>query len=376
MCIGKASYKREISQKQVELVRQFVRSEFSVENPEYPCGLCNSCHSKLYKKARDPESELDIEPFTPQKSINLRSQSTCTCRICDVAKVNGFESKTLTKKRGRPCSKPESQSVGTPITVCDKCLTKLYPGCNHECNRSTKLENIESYLLSPTKSTSAKLFKRQKQEAAVPKPVSISAENLSTIGINMNMSVRKSRELAQQIRQAAGSRSIIEKGAQAQIRDDRHVLDDHFQCENLLFLEENTKTKEKRKFFEHTIICKDVNHLISEIIRHRHPESCSVMIRLGLDGGRGFLKFCLNVFNVDDPVSKCSEIAKKFKDSGVKKALILAISQGVQENYQNLKKMWIKLGLRSMAYPFTIATDMKLINILLGMQNHLSLIHI
>ena len=60
-------------------------------------------------------------------------------------------------------------------------------------------------------------------------------------------------------------------------------------------------------------------------------------------------------------------------DSGVKKVFVIAICPDVQENYQNFKKLWWRVGLNNLKYQFTIATDLKLINILLGLQNHSSM---
>ena len=44
----------------------------------------------------------------------------------------------------------------------------------------------------------------------------------------------------------------------------------------------------------------------------------------------------------------------------------------VPENYQNVKKLWLNLGFQILDRRFTIATDLKLYNILLGMMSHSS----
>ena len=66
-----------------------------------------------------------------------------------------------------------------------------------------------------------------------------------------------------------------------------------------------------------------------------------------MDGGGGFLKVCLNVFDLkkDHPSEEDeSQTPKKkkrldeiFKDSGVKKTMIIALVPEVQENYSNIK---------------------------------------
>ena len=94
-------------------------------------------------------------------------------------------------------------------------------------------------------------------------------------------------------------------------------------------------------------------------------------MRVGLDSGGGFLKVCMSIFNLSGTTSQ-KVSAKKFKDSGVKKVIIIAISPNVPENYVNIKKMWLNIGLHTTSRKFTIATDLKLCNILLGLMSHSS----
>lgn len=90
-----------------------------------------------------------------------------------------------------------------------------------------------------------------------------------------------------------------------------------------------------------------------------------MLVRVGIDGGGGFLKICLSVFPMTREAEKSS-----FKDSGVKRLFILAIAADIQENYENMTKLWYGLKLHLIETPFTIATDLKLCNILLGLMAH------
>lgn len=84
----------------------------------------------------------------------------------------------------------------------------------------------------------------------------------------------------------------------------------------------------------------------------------------------------LNIFAIDSENSPgmcaASSSGKYFKDSGVKKTIILAITPDIQENYSNVKKLWIALDLKNLQsqLEFCIATDLKLVNILLGIMAH------
>ena len=63
--------------------------------------------------------------------------------------------------------------------------------------------------------------------------------------------------------------------------------------------------------------------------------------------------------------------AHKFKDTGVKQLFILAVVPNSQENYDNVDQLFSALKIS----PFngTIATDLKLANILAGIMSHSSL---
>ena len=77
---------------------------------------------------------------------------------------------------------------------------------------------------------------------------------------------------------------------------------------------------------------------MEKIIFHRNLDN--PLIKIGIDGGGGFLKNCLNIFHHDhysEVINKAPKNRKfdKYLNSGVKKILILAIVPEVQENYSN-----------------------------------------
>ena len=101
-------------------------------------------------------------------------------------------------------------------------------------------------------------------------------------------------------------------------------------------------------------------------MRKRNLNRDDLFIRIGIDGGGGFLKIGLSVFELDETATiisaRCklsSGLTSKFKDSGVKRSFILALVPDVQENYRNVKLLWIKTGLNTMRHQFSIACDLK-----------------
>ena len=125
-------------------------------------------------------------------------------------------------------------------------------------------------------------------------------------------------------------------------------------------------------FKESTIVWTDLCNFFDLVLQKRLLEnSKSLLVKVGIDNRGGFLKICLSVFDMDNLVSGSKvALSNKFKDSGVKKVFLVAAVSDVLENYQNVKKLWLKLGLQNRDRRFTIATDLKLCNIILGMMLH------
>ena len=108
-----------------------------------------------------------------------------------------------------------------------------------------------------------------------------------------------------------------------------------------------------------------VEHVIES--RNLNPED--VILRVSLDGGGEFIKVCLSIFDPEITLrGKC--LSKQFKDTGVKKAFIIALVPDTPEIQHNVKRLWINTGLDSLERRFTIATDLKMINILIGLMSH------
>ena len=122
---------------------------------------------------------------------------------------------------------------------------------------------------------------------------------------------------------------------------------DFFEIQKLVHRWENKETKVEENFDQPTIICNNVSVLIEMILQKRERvETDNVLI--GVDGGGGFFKFCMLIFDINDPfpyLKSC--LSKKFKESGVKRVFLLSLVQDVPENYVNLKRIWLSLGLPS-----------------------------
>ena len=97
-------------------------------------------------------------------------------------------------------------------------------------------------------------------------------------------------------------------------------------------------------------------------------------LKIGIDGGGGFLKVCLNVLS-DDIIPMKKRLffkdgisSKKLKSTSVKKLIILAIAPGIKENYENVAQILMTLKLDELPSTPTVryAADLKMVNLLLG----------
>ena len=121
-------------------------------------------------------------------------------------------------------------------------------------------------------------------------------------------------------------------------------------------------------------MCSNLTGLIDEILsKRKRVDGESILVKISIDGGGGFRKMCLSVFDIHDPLPKANNaMSKKFLEFGVKKVFVIGIVPDISENYINMKRLCLNSGVDKLLQKYTIATDLKLCNILLGMMSHSS----
>ena len=156
------------------------------------------------------------------------------------------------------------------------------------------------------------------------------------------------------------------------IQEKNRQLKNFFELQKLVYRLEDKDTKIVKHTELPTIVCSNLPALIDIILQKRQRDKNSVWIKISIDGGCGFLKLCLSIFDINDPCSKSNSVlSKKFLELGVKKAFIIGLVPDVSEHYVNVKRIWINCGINNLKN-YTIATDLKLCNVLLGMMSHSS----
>lgn len=86
------------------------------------------------------------------------------------------------------------------------------------------------------------------------------------------------------------------------------------------------------------VYCRCILGFVDYIKARRNIQDIQLLV--GIDGGQGSLKFILTIEDLHDASNK-----PNFKDSGVQRCFLLAIAENVQENFENVEKIWTKLEL-------------------------------
>ena len=191
-------------------------------------------------------------------------------------------------------------------------------------------------------------------------------------GIQQDLGISNSQTkiLLHNIRLASGSRNIIEKNAFVKIQEENRQLDSFFKLNKLVYRVEEKETKITKNMEFPTTVCSDLPELIYMVLEKCKRERDSVLIKVSVDGGGGFLKICASIFEIGNSTPRVSgALSKKFLESGVKKILIVGLVPDVSENYANVKRLWINCDVEKLRN-YTVATDLKLCNILMGMMSH------
>ena len=386
--------KRNISSSELSFIQSHLIEGYTTHNLDFPCALCDHCHAVLNERINNDcgnFSTTQIASYDPERPLLLRNTMSCDCKICKVAKSTIFPKKK--QKRGRPKSlTEEAETPPTVVKICSKCFSPVGKGHPHNCSRRSKVDNIHR-LLSGTPTTSQRVASRIIKEAKtpylatlgsnllpiaastpIPKKQLFTTENISMIQKDPNLSNTQVLTLAEDLRASAGSRQLIEGRLREKLRGINRQLGDLFESKVCTFAKEDLKHKSRDNFEQHVVICNDLNALIDTMIETRGIKEDDMLVRIGLDGGGGFMKICLSVFDMNCAQNReyGKRLEEKFKDSGVKKVMIIAIVPEIQGNYVNVKRLWLESGIDKLKRNFTIATDLKLCNILLGLMSHSS----
>ena len=97
--------------------------------------------------------------------------------------------------------------------------------------------------------------------------------------------------------------------------------------------------------------------------------------KIGIDGGGDHFKVTMNL--VDEEIkpgspTNAKKQKKRHKNTSVRTTFIIACVEAIPETRANVKTILDKLNLHSEKFAFTLNSDLKLINIIVGIQGHTS----
>lgn len=377
--------------------------------------LCPKCEKSLHKASKCGQTIKipELEKFTQRVTRSSSKSQKCLCFLCTLMSHNKHEnflkaSEQVTEQRKKSTLKPVTVKVQNQEKRCSQCFSIISRGKKHKCHRTGLVENLTDSVdrLDDTKlkeQVVSKLLKKiatsknnlddtskNKRDISVSlsqnrgkllnvtlrltehKAPVIYANSLKKMQTTLNLSKRKVLTVAKFIRSETKNPNIIETNFKNKLDEMSHVLDDLFETQKFNFVhEEGGIMKECAKI---AIQCKNVPELIYYVIGQRNLTN--VHIKIGIDGGGGFLKVTLSVQpSYEDTINNLSTSKQNnhstFKESGVKKIFIIFLAPSTQENYTNVALIWSSLKLNEILG--TVSTDLKLANILTGLMTSASL---
>lgn len=120
--------------------------------------------------------------------------------------------------------------------------------------------------------------------------------------------------------------------------------------------------EDKGKEIRNLVVVKDCSGFILQLIKERGLNPGKTLVRVSIDGGQGFLKFCANVFEPEELDKKAHEIhsnsarelgdgqSSNYLGSGVQKIQILAMAEDTSETYENMRTILDLLNLENLGY--------------------------
>lgn len=280
-----------------------IKFDFDLSDRRIPKGICSSCRNCVVRTGIEPKSsenwnEIIVTPDT-------RSKHSCSCKICNIAKQQG---RPMKRKPGPPADSPPVK-----IKVCDKCLTVIGKGLSHKCT-SVSLKNnvlqkissevkvgeqIASHVIRDKLEDSSKVIKLTSeagrpltvtvgQQSKVTENKQISVTDMLHLQSKLSISNTKTVKLATELRLIMKDRSIIQPGLKDALPKVDAIFSELFDYCNVLFEVKQNNEIKKEQF--PMIFCNDVDALVKQIIDVKEGNPHEEIVKIGIDGGRGFLK--------------------------------------------------------------------------------------
>lgn len=412
ICFKKVKGLQIINKVQSDIIEKHIISGISLLDERLPIVLCVSCRIVVDKYNNDDfslslrDKIFDYSKLKDTKPITRTSPATCSCLVCSIVRSSAIGK--VSDKKGKTCQSQTSTLSAPPISIkiCSACLTQIGRGMPHTCLTVDRYHNIKSFIETSPDKTDEKIvtsilknkqistndcIRLTRPQGGMPlsvnignKPTStqpsISVDDFKQITQHLDISINKSLTLAKDLRIVSAKRKIIMPGLKQKLVESSHTLDELYAVKML-----NLKAKISPKVYDFVstpvVYCVNIEGLIDFVIQERGG-SDDIEFKIGVDGGGGFLKICLNLVETKESspakgkrARYCDGIGRNlFKSTSVNKLMILALAPDVAETHMNMFKLWDILDMQS-SFEYKqakVATDLKMANILLGLMSHSS----
>ena len=168
-------------------------------------------------------------------------------------------------------------------------------------------------------------------------------------------------------------RHVFEPNLLPQLRERDHMVKDFFLVSHREM--DSTHKDEKDKVDRATFHCNNIASFVSFVLLKRRQCQAEFVNKLGLEGGGGSVKLCLNLVSKGSsstPSTKKGKFSyqdgllqKGFSDGGVEKLFILGLVEQVTESAHNLKLLLEFADIHKIS--FVQAMDIKCINVCVGL---------
>ena len=199
----------------------------------------------------------------------------------------------------------------------------------------------------------------------------ISIDQIKTIQIEANLSDKQVNKVFKNLRLQFGRKSV-EPGLRDVLVKEKSRFDSFFSADNMRFSDSEGNT-----IIRPFVYCSDLVGFVRELADLRGFSVSDLVLKIGIDGGKGFLKMILTMYDPSDVLNnaKHSRITREsgigsgqeYSMLGRKKIMILAISPNTPENYTNLQIFYDMVGVNQV--PYTQTGDFKALNIMLGLMS-------
>ena len=381
-CGKKALNGRQLQEAHVNHIKSSIFATFDQWKYLLPSGMCDACR-KGFLKITSPKMNYFALIAEMQKLPKLTRSDGLYCNgpVCELGRSSGKQSKSLTLATKFPPVAVASTSTSNLQNASPDQLMKELP-------QSTRLRLASATLkeASGGKAGTVSLPTAGRPVnvhlGAIPKqkPPQIPIEAFENLQAEKRLSNNATIAAAAVVRKQMGRKSVA-PGLKETLTEKPKKLDAFFSL-----VEGQYDVPGGGVETREATICTDMPGFLNYTAEERHLEG-EFFCRISFDGGgpenSNSLKLILNIVRWV-PVSPSSPLSpahkktafdfppskSKYKDTGEKAALIIALIPNVSETYRNVKNVFDQIDWEAFGPNFRFALDLKMANIINGQQHH------